>query len=108
MKDLISKTVSLGLGMVIAGKEQVEKLAEEWVKKGEMSREESFAFVNDLLRKGEEAQRKMEAVVQERVQAVIGDRKWATKADIERLERRIDELMRRLPAKDEAGDPPSA
>jgi polyhydroxyalkanoate synthesis regulator phasin len=97
MKDLINKTVSLGLGMMIAGKEQVEKLADEWVKKGEMSREESFAFLNELLRKGEEAQRRLETMVQERVQAVIGDKKWATQADMERLERRLDELMSRLP-----------
>jgi len=96
MKDMINRAVSLGLGIAIASKEQAEKLVDELVRKGEMSRAESFAFVDDLLKKGQEAQRKVEAVVQERVQAAIGDKKWATKEDIERLERRLDRLIARL------------
>ncbi|THF73035.1 phasin family protein [Cohnella fermenti] len=96
MRDLISKAVSLGLGIAVATKEQAEKLVDELVKKGEMSRAESFAFVDELLKKGEETQSKVEALVQEKVQKVVGDRKWATREDIERLERRLDQLLDRL------------
>ncbi|WP_051318239.1 phasin family protein [Cohnella thermotolerans] len=96
MKDWVNKAVSLGLGIAAATKEQTEKLVDELVKKGEMSRAESFAFVDDLLKKGEEAQRRIEALVQERVQAVVGDKKWATKEDIARLEQRLDRLIARL------------
>ncbi|MBB6633636.1 phasin family protein [Cohnella thailandensis] len=95
MRDLISKTISLGLGIAVASKEQVEKLAGELVKKGEMTRAESFAFIDDLLKKGEETQHKLESLIQEKVQKV-GERKWATKEDIERIERRLDQLLDRL------------
>ncbi|CAM3625947.1 hypothetical protein COLU111180_00025 [Cohnella lubricantis] len=106
MRDMISKAVSLGLGLAVAGKEQAEKLVDELVKRGEMSREESFAFVDDLLKKGEDAQRRVSDLVQERVQA-FGDRTWATKEDIERLEQRIDMLIARLDAQHDlsAADP---
>lgn len=104
MKDLINKAVSLGLGLAVTGKEQAEKLVDELVKRGEMSREESFAFVDDLLKKGDEAQRKLTGLVQERVQA-FGERRWATKEDIERLEQRLDALIARLDARDGASVP---
>ncbi|RUS45449.1 phasin family protein [Cohnella sp. AR92] len=96
MRDLINRAVSLGLGIAVASKEQVEKLVDELVKKGEMSRADSFAFIDDLLKKGEEAQRKVEALIQEKVQKAVGDRKWATKEDLERIERRLDQLLDRL------------
>lgn len=105
MREMISKAVSLGLGLAVAGKEQAEKLVDELVKKGEMSREESFAFVNDLLKKGEEAQRKISDLVQERVQT-FGDRTWATKEDIARLEQRLDAVLARLEAQDRAVSAP--
>lgn len=95
MKDLINKAVSLGLGLAVTSKEQVEKLVDELVKKGEVSKAESSAFIDELLDKGKEAQRKIETIVRERVADIVGSRQLATKEDIERLERRLDALERR-------------
>jgi polyhydroxyalkanoate synthesis regulator phasin len=92
MKDLFNKAVSLGLGLAVTSKEQIEKVVDELVKKGEMSRAESPAFVDELLKKGEEAKQKVEAMVQERVQAAISELKLATQEDIARLERRLEAL----------------
>lgn len=107
--SVINKAVSLGLGLAVAGKEQAEKLVDELVKKGEMSREESFAFVDDVMKKGAEAQRKLASLVQDRVEA-IGERAWATKEDIERLEQRLDALIARLDAQQDlsTSDPEAA
>ncbi|MBO9605602.1 MAG: hypothetical protein J7639_06610 [Paenibacillaceae bacterium] len=108
MKDLFNKAVSLGLGLAVASKEQVEKLVEEMVRKGEMSRADSSAFVEELLQKGKEAQRKVDTMVRERVAEITGSKHYATKEEIARLERRLDELERRLgidaapPAADDA------
>lgn len=96
MRDLLNKFVSLGLGLAVVTKEQAEKLVDELVKKGEMSRAESFAFVDDLLKKGEEAQARIETLVRERVQAAVGERKWATREDVARLEKRLDALIAKL------------
>ncbi|MBN2980015.1 MULTISPECIES: phasin family protein [Cohnella] len=93
MKEALNKAFSLGLGVAAASKEQVEKLVDELVKKGEMSRAESFGFVDEWLQKGEESRRKLESYIQERIQTALGERNLATKADIERLERRLDELV---------------
>ncbi|WP_274365292.1 phasin family protein [Paenibacillus thermotolerans] len=90
MKDTITKAVSLGLGIVMAGKEQVEKTVEELVKKGEVSRTESKAFAEELIKKGDETRKQIEDIAGERVQAVLSGLHFATKEDIERLERRLE------------------
>lgn len=96
MKDTIGKAISLGLGLALAGKEQVEKTFDELVKKGEIGKAESKALVEELLVKGEELRRQVETMARERVQAILGERegKYATKADIARIEIRLDALER--------------
>lgn len=92
MKDMFQKAVSLGLGLAAASKEQIEKAVDELVKKGEVSRAESSQFLEDLLVKGKEARQKVEDMVKERVQSILGDQPYATKEDIARIERRLAAL----------------
>ncbi|WP_372632491.1 phasin family protein [Cohnella sp.] len=96
MKDAIGKAMSLGLGLVVAGKEQVERTIEELVKKGELSRTESGSLTEELVRKGEEARGRVEELVRTRIHALLGDGTLATKEDIERLEQRLSDLEQRM------------
>jgi len=98
MKDTFGKAISLGLGLAVAGKEQVERTMDELVKKGELNKAESGSLTEELVRKGEEAKARMEELVRSRVQALLGEGNWATKEDIERLEQRISALERRTDA----------
>lgn len=95
MRDGIEKAISLGLGIIAAGKEQIEKAVEELVKKGEVSRTESKELVDDLVRKGGDLKRQMESMVQERVNSILKETRFATREDIERIERRLDALERK-------------
>ncbi|NBC68024.1 phasin family protein [Paenibacillus sacheonensis] len=94
MKDTIGKAISLGLGLALAGKEQVEKTFDELVKKGEVSKAESKALVEELLAKGDELRKQVETMARERMQALLGENKLATKEDIARIEQRLDALER--------------
>lgn len=95
MKETIGKAISLGLGIVIAGKEQIEKTVEELVKKGEVNRTESKALVDELVKKGEEIGQKIEAMVRERLNAILGEDRLATQEDIARIEKRLEALERK-------------
>lgn len=98
MKDTIEKMFSLGVGVVVAGKEQVEKTVEELVKKGEVNRAESKELIDRLVKKGEEARQQMEAAAAERQSSPLGDsQQWATREDIERIHERLDALERKGP-----------
>lgn len=92
MKDSIDKVLSLGLGIVSAGKEQIEKTVEELVKKGEVAKSESQELVEELTKKGEESRSKIEQMVKERVSAILAEMQIATKEDLKRIEQRLDAL----------------
>lgn len=95
MRTTIEKALSLGLGLAIAGKEQVEKTVEELVKKGEVSKNESKDLINHWIQKGEEMKGQLEAVAKEKVNAAYGELKLATLEDVKKLEKRIEALERK-------------
>ncbi|MFF2481516.1 phasin family protein [Paenibacillus sp. NPDC058071] len=97
MLDKLDRALSLGFGLAVASKEQVEKMVDDWVKKGEVGKAESAEYVDRLVQKGEEARQQVESTVRERVQSILSERegKYAGKEEIERLERRLEALEQR-------------
>lgn len=104
--SLFNRAISLGLGLAVQSKEQIEKAVEELVKKGEISRTESSAVVNDLVAKGQEAKRGIETMINERVQKLTGSQNFATKEQVELLLRRIEVLEQKLNAGGQQATPP--
>lgn len=96
MKDTIKKGMALGLGLAVASKEQAQKMMDDLVKKGEMTRQESKEFMNDALKKGEEKQTEMDSMMHERMAKMLSDLNVATKEEVKRLEHRIVELENQL------------
>lgn len=94
MKNVISKAVSFGLGMAVASKEQVEKFADDMVKRGELGKSESKQFVEDMLEKGELARTELEQQIQLRIRQRLAEMDLATKEDIRALEQRLELLER--------------
>lgn len=92
MIDLLKKGLSLGLGFAVVSKEQIEKVVDELVNKGEVSATESKDLINELVQKGEEQHREMNTKIQEQLQKILGELKVPTHAEIERLEKRIADL----------------
>lgn len=89
MRDMLHRAVSLGLGLAVASKEQLEKTVEELVKKGEVSKAESSEFLEELLNKGSEAKARMDQTINDKVQSILKDRGIASQDEVKALERRI-------------------
>ena len=92
MKDLINKGLAFGLGLAVVSKEQIEKLVEELVKRGEVSAAESKELMRELFEKGEAEKKEMNARIHEQLEKLLKDFSIPTKADLERLEQRIQDL----------------
>lgn len=92
MLDLINKSFSLGLGVALASKEQVEKMVDELVKKGEIKREESKELLHELMERGEKARVDLDKIIQARVQQVVKDLNIATMDEIKELEKKIESM----------------
>ncbi len=89
IRDIVNKTFSMGIGAAVTSKEQIEKLVDELVKKGEVSRAESKSMVDELVKKGDEARTEFEQQINLKVKQRMAEMDLATKEDIERLEKRI-------------------
>jgi polyhydroxyalkanoate synthesis regulator phasin len=92
MKDLIQKGLALGLGFAVVSKEQIEKVVDELVRKGELSATESKELINELISKGDEQQKEINSKLRDHVQKILDELNIPSKADIERLEKRIAQL----------------
>ena len=92
MKDLIKKGLALGLGFAVVSKEQIEKVVDELVKKGELSASESKDLMSELLQKGEEQQKEINTKLRDQVQKILDELNIPSNADIDRLEKRITQL----------------
>lgn len=96
MKDFLNRTLSLGFGVAAVSKEQIEKVVDELVKKGEVTRQESSQMIDEWVQKGEEARQKFENVVRERVQAAVGEGNWVSRTEYDALLQRVEQLEQRL------------
>lgn len=94
VKDTVDRMINLGLGLVMAGKDQIEKAVHDLVERGEVSRQESQALVATLIDKGEDTKLQLEQLVKERIDSILQQTSFATKDDIAQLEKRIAELER--------------
>ena len=103
MFDLLKKSLLTGFGLALKTWDEVEDLAKELEKRGQMPREEGKKFLDELKKKYEEAQAKLE----ERVEKSV--KEWLKKADIvtgeelKGLKKEIRELKKLI-----SNEPPSA
>ena len=95
MKDLAKKGFSLGLGLLVMTKEQVEKAVDELVKKGKISADESKKMVNRLIETGEREREHLDEVLRERVKNILSELDIPSKKELEALEERVRRLEER-------------
>ena len=62
MKNLFQKGITMGLGLAMMGKEQVEKVVDELVAKGEVPVSDSKNLVNEIMNKGYRVKKRYPAV----------------------------------------------
>jgi polyhydroxyalkanoate synthesis regulator phasin len=92
MKNFINQVFSLGLGAAIASKEQIEKIVNDLVKKGELSNAESKEWIDKLTERGVQARKELDDIVKTRIHQVLNELNLVTKDEVRELERRIEIL----------------
>lgn len=96
MFELIHKAILAGIGTATITKEKVEGLVDELVKRGEVASEERPRIVLDLLARAEDGERVLEEKVQKSVEKAVGRLGIPTKASLDVLNEKIDQLTRRM------------
>jgi polyhydroxyalkanoate synthesis regulator phasin len=94
MNDLIKKTMLTGIGLALKTWDEVESLAKELVEKGRMSEKEGGKFLDELQKKYEESQNKLETRVEKSVKQFLKKMDVVTRDDLKALRREISELKK--------------
>ncbi|MCX9015364.1 MAG: phasin family protein [Candidatus Methanoperedens sp.] len=96
MSENLRKMGLFSIGVISLTKEKVEELSKEMIKRGEITQEEGRKFVQDILKEKERQVKDIEKQVNEKVNDFIKKSGVVTKKDIQALEKKIDELEKKL------------
>ena len=98
MIELVKKAMFTGIGLMSLTKDKVEEVAQEFVEKGKMSKQEGEKFVGDLLKRSEESKQDLKKQVEKSVNSLVGKMDLATKSDVAALRKELAKIKAKLEA----------
>lgn len=96
MIDLIKKTLLTGVGFALLTKEKAEEMAKEIASQAKFSEQEGKEFIDSLMSQSEKARNDFQSKVEETVQAALKKLNLATRAEVDSLKAKIEELTARV------------
>jgi len=96
MLNIIKKSMLTGIGLALIAKDEVEDLARELVNKGKMSETEGTKFLEDLQKRYDETQTKLEEKVQKAVKDFMKKADVVTSDELKGLKKEIRELKKAI------------
>jgi polyhydroxyalkanoate synthesis regulator phasin len=103
MLNITKKAMLTGIGLALIAKDEVEDLAKELVNKGKMSENEGTKFLEDLQKRYDETQKKLEEKIQQAVKDFMKKADVVTGDELKGLKKEIRDLKKAI---SEAGDTP--
>jgi polyhydroxyalkanoate synthesis regulator phasin len=85
-----------GIGLALKTRDEVEELARDLAKKGTMSEQEGKHFLNDLLKRYDEAKDKLEEKVEKTVKEFLKKADIVTSDELKALKKEIRELKKAI------------
>ena len=99
MFDYLKKSLLTGVGLALRSKAEIEELAKEFAEKSKMDQEEAKAFLNECQKKYEDAKAGFDQKVETAMEKVLAKLDLPSRADIQKLNDRIDDLTKKLEEK---------
>lgn len=92
MFDMMKKGMVAGLGLALKTWDEVEKMVKDLQEKGEMSEAEGRKFLDEIQKKYEDAQGKLEKRVEQAVKEFLKKTQIVTSDELKELKKEIREL----------------
>lgn len=90
--DLVNRVLLAGLGLAALTQEKAKKLVAKFLALEGVGKGETAAFVDELVKKGKDTQKKLGDLVKKEVARILSRIDFASKKDIAQLEKRIRQL----------------
>lgn len=101
MLDEIKKGLLSGLGAIFLTKEKIEKVTRKMVDEAKISKEDAQNLKEDLYKTGEKEWAEMEEFFSGIIKKIMQSLDLGSRKEMDELKNRIEELEKRLAAKDE-------
>ena len=96
MFNIAKKTLLTGIGFALIAKDEIEDLAKDLVKKGKMPEEEGLKFLEDIHRKYDTAQQKLEDKIHQSIKKFMKKADVVTREELKGLKKEIRELKKAI------------
>ena len=93
MFETFDKLMMAGLGALTMTRERAEKMFDEYLNKGQAVKENRSGFVKDVMDGAERTRAELQKLIADQVRQTVSGLHLASKEDVERLERKLDELL---------------
>lgn len=92
MLDFIRKMTLAGAGLAIVTTEKIQELADELVKKGEMTEREARDAVNEYVEKSKQAKKDLEGKMEQWVTGFLNRMNIPTRKELDEIKERLARL----------------
>ncbi|GAB4243917.1 MAG: hypothetical protein Kow00122_00090 [Thermoleophilia bacterium] len=96
LRDIIERTLMLGLGAATLTRERLQTVADEFVRRGQLTREEGKDMVESLASRSKEEARAALRQIDSTLQGAYSELGLATKREVEDLDFRLKQVEHRL------------
>jgi polyhydroxyalkanoate synthesis regulator phasin len=92
--EFMKKAMMTGLGLALKTQSEIEELTREMIKKSKMSEEEGRKFIDDMMKKYEDARKDMEKQIKDGIADYMSKADVASKKDLDALKKEVDKLKK--------------
>jgi polyhydroxyalkanoate synthesis regulator phasin len=96
MLEISRKLLLAGIGAAALTKEKIEGIVRELIKQGEISKEEGIKLVKEVLQKGEEIQKILEAKIDVGINKAIEKLNIPTRKETQELRGKLEKLIKKV------------
>lgn len=95
MIEVLKKAMYTGVGMALLTRDKLEELGQEMVKQADLGEEQGKKFIDDMMTQSEKAREEFTSKVNSLVGESLKSMNMVTRAEVDALKARIDELEKR-------------
>ena len=96
MFNLTKKMLLAGIGTLSLTKEKASRIADDLIKRGELSQSESKDFVVDLLNLADREKNRFEEKIKPEIEKNLEKMNFASQKSVTNLEQKIDDLEKKI------------
>ena len=95
MFETLDKMMLAGLGAISMTRERAEKIFDDYVSRGKLEKESRTGFVKAMMDAADKNRSELEKLIAKQIKETVEHLNLPTREDVQRLEKKIDKLLKK-------------